>query len=145
MIAEAARQPHRRSATPPLIKERRNVKKKCLHDQRSYAKVIYALSKWLVGQGVKTPPSHGGIMGSIPVRATKLSVSTDSFFTACPRSPNQLSRHCLCSEPESVITLQLMQGVRFDGIVHTRSWGFFVKSQEFSEKTCILSLFVVTC
>ena len=24
----------------------------------------------LVGQGVKTPPSHGGIMGSIPVRAT---------------------------------------------------------------------------
>ena len=27
----------------------------------------YAL--WLVGQGVKTPPSHGGNMGSIPVRA----------------------------------------------------------------------------
>lgn len=25
----------------------------------------------LVGQGVKTPPSHGGITGSIPVRATK--------------------------------------------------------------------------
>ena len=25
--------------------------------------------KWLVGQEVKTPPSHGGITGSIPVRA----------------------------------------------------------------------------
>ncbi len=24
---------------------------------------------WLVGQAVKTPPSHGGIRGSIPLRA----------------------------------------------------------------------------
>lgn len=27
--------------------------------------------KWSVGQGVKTPPFHGGITGSIPVRSTK--------------------------------------------------------------------------
>jgi hypothetical protein len=26
--------------------------------------------KWSVGQGVKTPPFHGGITGSIPVRST---------------------------------------------------------------------------
>ena len=25
---------------------------------------------WLVGQAVKTPPSHGGNRGSIPLRAT---------------------------------------------------------------------------
>ncbi len=30
---------------------------------------------WSVGQGVKTPPFHGGITGSIPVRSTtKLTV-----------------------------------------------------------------------
>ncbi len=28
--------------------------------------------KWRVGQGVKTPPFHGGITGSNPVRATKI-------------------------------------------------------------------------
>lgn len=28
-------------------------------------------NKWSVGQGVKTPPFHGGITGSIPVRSTK--------------------------------------------------------------------------
>ena len=26
--------------------------------------------EWSVGQGVKTPPFHGGITGSIPVRST---------------------------------------------------------------------------
>ena len=29
---------------------------------------------WPVGQEVKTPPFHGGIMGSIPVRVTKKSL-----------------------------------------------------------------------
>ncbi len=35
---------------------------------------IFALqiTKWSVGQGVKTPPFHGGITGSIPVRSTNL-------------------------------------------------------------------------
>ena len=35
--------------------------------------VIFAVlkTKWRVGQGVKTPPFHGGITGSIPVRGTK--------------------------------------------------------------------------
>ena len=35
--------------------------------------VIFAVlkTKWRVGQGVKTPPFHGGITGSNPVRATK--------------------------------------------------------------------------
>ena len=35
--------------------------------------VIFAVlkTKWRVGQGVKTPPFHGGITGSIPVRGTR--------------------------------------------------------------------------
>ena len=35
--------------------------------------LIFALPiyKWSVGQGVKTPPFHGGITGSNPVRSTK--------------------------------------------------------------------------
>lgn len=35
---------------------------------------IFAVQKlkWRVGQGVKTPPFHGGITGSNPVRATKI-------------------------------------------------------------------------
>ena len=28
------------------------------------------MSTWFVGQAVKTPPSHGGNRGSIPLRAT---------------------------------------------------------------------------
>ena len=31
-----------------------------------YTKIV----RWLVGQAVKTPPSHGGNRGSIPLRAT---------------------------------------------------------------------------
>lgn len=30
---------------------------------------------WPVGQEVKTPPFHGGIMGSIPVRVTRIFIS----------------------------------------------------------------------
>ena len=33
-----------------------------------YTKIV----RWLVGQAVKTPPSHGGNRGSIPLRATIL-------------------------------------------------------------------------
>lgn len=50
---------------------------------------------WPVGQEVKTPPFHGGIMGSIPVRVTKsyarkqrnIAVSEFFFYTenrVCP-------------------------------------------------------------
>ena len=49
--------------------------------------VIHASDKriWLVGQGVKTPPSHGGIMGSIPVRATGCQSSDlAAFFVENP-------------------------------------------------------------
>ena len=38
--------------------------------------------KWLVGQGVKTLPSHGRIMGSIPVRAASKRQETVSFLRA---------------------------------------------------------------
>ncbi len=32
--------------------------------------IMILLHRWPVGQAVKTPPFHGGIMGSIPVRVT---------------------------------------------------------------------------
>jgi hypothetical protein len=41
-----------------------------------------------VGQGVKTPPFHGGITGSIPVRSTTESVALQRFphFTRVSRT-----------------------------------------------------------
>lgn len=45
--------------------------------------VIFAVlkTKWRVGQGVKTPPFHGGITGSNPVRATKtIEKSLELFY-----------------------------------------------------------------
>ena len=88
-----------------------------LHDGVYYDIVIHASSKyrWLVGQGVKTPPSHGGIMGSIPVRATSSCQVIWQLF------------HC------------------FNHIVHVSDSPFLIKRYEFSEKTCILDQFVVTC
>ena len=43
--------------------------------------LIFALPiyKWSVGQGVKTPPFHGGITGSNPVRSTNKSRSSSGF------------------------------------------------------------------
>ena len=34
---------------------------------------------WPVGQEVKTPPFHGGIMGSIPVRVTNNTSCNENF------------------------------------------------------------------
>ena len=46
---------------------------------------IFALPKteWPVGQSVKTPPFHGGMRGSIPLRATykRLKSNTDNGFS----------------------------------------------------------------
>ena len=41
--------------------------------------------KWSVGQGVKTPPFHGGITGSIPVRSTSFKpyMKMWGFFVFC--------------------------------------------------------------
>ena len=38
------------------------------------------LQKWSVGQGVKTPPFHGGNTGSNPVRTIDKLSPSDSFF-----------------------------------------------------------------
>jgi hypothetical protein len=40
------------------------------------------LTERRVGQGVKTPPFHGGITGSIPVRGTKKPFILKGFFNA---------------------------------------------------------------
>ena len=41
---------------------------------------------WLIGQAVKTPPSHGGNRGSIPlsavIKALKIRLRISSFFFA---------------------------------------------------------------
>ena len=38
--------------------------------------------KWPLGQAVKTPPSQGGIMGSIPVGVTKQNEIKNYFYIA---------------------------------------------------------------
>lgn len=44
---------------------------KIIWQQKSLRLSLPSLSKnWRVGQGVKTPPFHGGITGSNPVRGT---------------------------------------------------------------------------
>ena len=43
---------------------------------------------WLVGQAVKTPPSHGGIRGSIPLRAV------DYFRIAQPWKTEHIEDIC---------------------------------------------------
>ena len=42
--------------------------------KRSCSDTDAGTNLWLVGQAVKTPPSHGGNSGSIPLRATILLV-----------------------------------------------------------------------
>ena len=39
--------------------------------------------KWLVGQAVKTPPSHGGNRGSIPLRAIFLMPESTLMIVGC--------------------------------------------------------------
>ena len=67
--------------------------KKCLH----YFQIYNRISKcdadgshliWLVGQAVKTPPSHGGIRGSIPLRAV------DYFRIAQPWKTEHIEDIC---------------------------------------------------
>ncbi len=46
--------------------------------------------KWRVGQSAKTPPFHGGMTGSTPVRATKRELSRSKskfpfFFSYDPK------------------------------------------------------------
>ena len=44
---------------------------------------------WPVGQAVKTPPFHGGNMGSIPVRVTKSNQSTRGGLIAFAYLPRE--------------------------------------------------------
>ena len=39
--------------------------------------------KWLIGQGVKTPPSHGGNRGSIPLLAVKKKALEEILVLFC--------------------------------------------------------------
>ena len=66
------------------------VKKKILIFFKKYVDflwgIVYYNQARFVGQAVKTPPSHGGNTGSIPVRTafmgnTSMSISLFSFYT----------------------------------------------------------------
>ena len=61
-----------------FLKIFKKISKKCLTDYDNWVKISLLLryttarqrKLWLVGQEAKTPPSHGGIRGSIPLQAT---------------------------------------------------------------------------
>ena len=42
--------------------------------------MFYVVCLWSVGQGVKTPPFHGGNTGSNPVRTILLKLGEPSFM-----------------------------------------------------------------
>ena len=53
------------------------IEKKSLHYLTLFSKISKDVLRkvlWLVGQEVKTPPSHGGIRGSIPLQAATIYV-----------------------------------------------------------------------
>ena len=69
--------------------EKRRLLKKCL---TKWLKIWYNYiyyTKWPVGQAAKTPPSQGGIMGSIPVRVTNATKKEYQllilFFCCCQK------------------------------------------------------------
>ncbi len=74
-------------------------KKKHLHFSD---RCITMSSAWLVGQAVKTPPSHGGNSGSIPLRAARELPRTHSLrefllfhcFFLCQADPQRLITLC---------------------------------------------------
>ena len=68
------------------------------------------LKRCRVGQGVKTPPFHGGITGSNPVRGTR-SLSLRGFFFFPPRRHEDTKFHkasfvyfSLINRPDDQIT-----------------------------------------
>ena len=51
-----------------------------------YCKIVKYNFIWSVGQEVKTPPSHGGITGSIPVRTVEKMTITIISLDMYPES-----------------------------------------------------------
>ena len=69
----------------------RKLVKKCLHSNRFYdivIKLAVRQRKWSIGQAVKTPPSHGGNRGSIPLSTAEKLLNFRSFFVV-----SEMSRH----------------------------------------------------
>ena len=53
---------------------------------------------WLVGQAVKTPPSHGGNRGSIPLRAVSINNKNDINTKHCEAmSLVREQKHKICN------------------------------------------------
>ena len=60
-----------------------NFQKKYFFQKKlAFLKKLVIISSWLVGQAVKTPPSHGGIRGSIPLQAARNRIS-DGYPVFC--------------------------------------------------------------
>ena len=55
-----------------------------------------------VGQAVKTPPFHGGNMGSIPVRVTKNRQASACRFCCIARRPD-VGAHCICAREGTIV------------------------------------------
>ena len=97
-----------------------------------------------VGQAVKTPPFHGGNMGSSPVRVTKeRHLSNDRCLSLCPLRVNanplvRASRLCLRSSPRAP----------FKGIGDSRKkvrldWSSLSRKSKSNEPTRILQAHAV--
>ena len=52
-------------------KKKRRKRKKRLHFDGRCSNIWESVKIWSVGQAVKTPPSHGGNRGSIPLRTVE--------------------------------------------------------------------------
>ena len=71
---------------PALLAFQTTFFKKCLQYYPTYNKIIKCdtnCTTWLVGQAVKTPPSHGGIRGSIPLRAADYFMNSPTLQKRC--------------------------------------------------------------
>ena len=90
----------------------------------SYTKIV----RWLVGQAVKTPPSHGGNRGSIPLRAIVLllkppqnqcctvlrgfcfaSLNSDKLYTVLTEQVNNDYTGLLAGQESPVATLKTLR------------------------------------
>ena len=87
--------------------------------------------KWPVGQAVKTPPFHGGNMGSSPVRVTKENRQDKipPFFFVCDTVRERRRTHWFA---RASFACEALRGSPFKGVGDTRTGHtYFVTSKIF--------------
>ena len=100
-----------------------------------------------VGQAVKTPPFHGGNMGSIPVRVTtssRTALVRDDFFMLCIKSHLSPASSLLLSEMQTLrwfafrfLFFGLIHSVQLTQVNETRFSNSFIEKRVSS---CLQSL-----